>query len=1108
VREVDQTERQHIVELWRQRRSVGYDRQPKFKPQASHERNSHSLTEFPASLASRWASRNNVDVASALELNSEQRAAVEHGDGPLLIIAGPGTGKTRVITERIVHLLGGRDRSDAGVRPHAETKAETRPENILALTFTNKAAWEMKSRVHDALPGLETSPWIATFHSFCNQVLAERNFDQQVLNDVDLWIFLRLRMRALGLEHYRKLAEPGAFLHDLNEFFSRCQDELVEPDHFAAYVARLRAEFDRAPGDHLDLAEIEKKEELTRVFRRSRELLEQAGCASFGSLISQTLRLWEREPDLLAAYRKRFHYVLVDEFQDTNFAQVEILKRLVAPGCNITAVGDDDQAIYRFRGASSGAFRMFDEAFPGHRTVYLNQNYRSTRRILRASDVVIAKNQGRYQAKPPLRTENAEGARVYLVESSGEPSEAVWVADEIERLAARGTQLGDIAVLYRAHLYRQGLVRELRARQIPFNIRGLSILRTPMARDLIAYLQLIHSPHHNISLTRVLLAPRWRFPEDLARDARRRASQGKSSIYTAIRSMEQTLFAADLRRTGWPQLEIMLGGLRKIADVAPMTTLFDRLVDGLGLDSLPAGSDKERVVAFRKFVEEWEKKHQGGSLVPPPETENESRRPPLEAFMEYLHYFIEAGGAIETADVQDALDAVQMMTVHGAKGLEFPVVFILSVARQRFPGTEKRSVIEFPDALRKGPPAPPGIHLQEERRLFYVALTRARQRLYVSTFVKLGRKASVFVDDLLSDRAVEARDIERIKAPDVEGTAGTAMSAAKKTAKAPSAQPAQTAKLLLSERAPAGVGAQMSLFDTQDVGPMLHPDLEEWARRPVREVGEPDKPLTLSATAIETYRTCPLQFKFKHLLRIQTAPQGALTFGAVMHESVRYYFKLRQEGTPRFEDVELYFLRAWKDTGFQDGYHVEQSKRDGLDQLREFVSWQNSQPVPNHLVSEQGFSLEVNGVRVQGRIDQVQALSSELPEHGSGGAKVWQAGEAVPSASPPPGSEVELIDYKTGRPRTQKDAEKSLQLSVYALAAERALGLCPSRLTFYNLSTNQAVSSVRTSKDLDDVQSEIHEVAEAVREQRFEPTPGYVCRHCDFVAICPTQEEA
>jgi len=1067
-------------------------------------------------LASSVASRNNVDVASALELNPEQRAAVEHGEGPLLIIAGPGTGKTRVITERIAHLLGGCEGSAGGA------KARTGPENILALTFTDKAAWEMRCRVHDALPDLETPPLIATFHSFCYQVLTERNFDQKLLDKIDLWIFLRRRMRSLGLEHYRKLAEPGAFLHDLNEFFSRCQDELVEPDDFAAYVARLRADFERSPGDVVDLAEIEKKEELIRVFRRSRELLERAGCTSFGSLISETLRLWEREPELLAAYQERFRYVLVDEFQDSNYAQMELLKRLVAPRWNITAVGDDDQAIYRFRGASSGTFRMFDQAFPGHRTVYLSRNYRSTRRILRASEVVIAKNEGRYRAKPPLSTENPEGPPVYLAESPGDRSEALWVADEVERLAARGTPLGDIAVLYRGHLHRERLVREFRRREIPFKIRGLSILKTPMARDLFAYLHLIQSPHHNISLTRVLLAPRWRFPGELARDARRRASQSKSSLYTTIRSMEQTLFAGDLRGTGWHGLDLMLGGLREVARLAPMTTLFDRLVVGLGLAGLIAGPERDRIAALGRFVGEWEKKYKSGRLAPP-EGEDDSSRTSLDHFMDYLRYFVEAGGQIEIAEDHEPIDAVQMMTVHAAKGLEFPVVFVLSVARQRFPSTDKKPVIEFPDGLRKGPPAPPGIHLQEERRLFYVALTRARQRLYISSLAASGRKPSVFVDDLLSDGVLELRDIERIKVPSAEETDERVTPGAKKARPSfpvslemtgldnVSQQPSRRSEPVLFSVRKRSESAQLALFPPEDLSALLHPDLEEWARRPVSEIAEPNKPLTLSATGLETYRACPLRFKFRHLLKIQTAPQGELTFGAVMHESVRQYFKLRQEGTPRFEDVEMYFLSAWKDTGFQDGYHVEQAKRAGLEQLREFVSRQNSLPAPNHLVSEQGFSLEVDGVRVQGRIDQIQALSLEAPDHPGEGDDPLLGGQAAASGAsaspPPPGSEVELIDYKTGRPKSQKDADASVQLSVYALAAERALGLQPSRLSFYNLATNEAVSSVRTAKDLDDLESEIHEVAEAIREQRFEPAPGFACRHCDYTAICPAQEE-
>ena len=1037
-----------------------------------------------------------------MELNPEQRAAVEHGQGPLLIIAGPGSGKTRVITERIVRLLG--NRIDPGEVQVAQ------PENILALTYTDKAAGEMQQRVREALPDLETHPTICTFHAFCNNVLRDQSFSQQLLEPVDLWIFLRRRMRALNLKHYRKLAEPGAFLHDLNEFFSRCQDELVEPDDFTAYVAGLRAALGFGPADSLDVLEVEKKEELARVFRRSRELLETAGCTSFGSLISETLRLWDREPDNLVRYRNRFRYVLVDEFQDSNYAQVELLKRLVAPPHNITAVGDDDQAIYRFRGASHGTFEMFDGAFPGHRTVYLNRNYRSTKRILRASQGVIAKNEGRYRLKPELRTDNAEGPNVCLLEAPDDPSEAIWVAGEVERLMKRGSRLGDIAVLYRSHRHRERLVAEFRRRGIPFTIRGLSILKTPTVRDLVAYMHLIYSPHHNLSLTRVLLAPRWRFPEELARDARRRASAGRSSLYTAIRSMEQTLFAADLRRTGWGELQTLLGGLREFGRVAPVTALFDRLVEGLGFASMDGGRDCERIKSFRKFLQEWGKKNQAGNLGRP-EGEGGEPRTALADFMEYFPYFVDAGGQIEAPDPPDTSRAVQMMTVHAAKGLEFPVVFVLSVGRQRFPTAERKPVIEFPDALRKGPPAPAGIHLQEERRLFYVALTRACERLYVLSLRKTGAKPSTFIQELLSNLVVRVRDIEIIQVPaaadepvcpSVQGTIRAGLGASTSLG----------GRVLLSERA-ADKSGQGRLFpDNDDVIAVLHPNLEEWARKPVESAPDNGQLPALSATSIETYRTCPLRFKFRHLLKIQTEPEASLTFGAIMHQSVRHYFKLRGPGVARFEDVEKFFVSAWKDTGFQDGYHAEQYKQEGLDELREFVERFNVQPVPSHLVSEQSFSLDVHGVKVQGRIDQVQTAASSAAPPQRPPRRPGLLGDGNPApgaeASLPRGLEVELIDYKTGRPKSQQDADKSLQLSVYALAAERALGLRPLRLTFYNLSNNQAVSTVRTDKDLGDVVREIGQVAEAIRREEFEPTPGYACRRCEFTAICPTQEEA
>ncbi len=1006
-----------------------------------------------------------------LKLNSEQLKALEHGEGPLLIIAGPGSGKTRVITQRIVHLL--------------EGVPGLRPEEILALTFTDKAAEEMKRRIREALPNLSRSPHISTFHAFCYHVLRERHFERRLLDKIDVWIFLRRRMAELELEFYQKLAEPGAFLHDLNEFFSRCQDELIEPDDFEAYVEQVEKDFvQRAvmldPAEQkVEQEEVRKKKELARVFRNSRKLIEEAGCSSLGSLISETVMLWDREPEVLERTRTRFRYVLVDEFQDSNFAQVKLLKRLVAFPHNITAVGDDDQAIYRFRGASHGAFQMFDEAFSGHATVYLDHNYRSTKKILRSADVVIAKND-RYEKKKALRTENPEGPNVCLLESPDYRSEAAWVADEVERLARRGKSLaslpggsprhgqwrhkaaatsgetcfGDIAVLYRAHNYRDLLVAEFRRRKIPFSIQGLSILSTVILRDLVAYLNLVHSPHHNVSLTRVLLAPWWQFPEDLALTIRRQASKDRSSIFSALEATEQTLFKGELERTGWPELKKLVKDLNKFSKSASMTSLFDQLIARLGLVFLPGDPEQIYVDTFRKFLEGWEEK-------------SETRK--LPEFMEYFQYFVEAGGTIEAPEPENPSNAVQMMTVHAAKGLEFPVVFVLSVARQRFPHREERPLIEFPDELRKGPPSPANIHLQEERRLFYVAMTRAQERLYVSSVAKSGKQPSVFVDDLLSDPVVAARDIERIQVREVPPAGALCTPLAR-------SEPASQEK------------AQRSLFGQGRDSGWVHPNLADWANRPpvLGPVG-PDEKLSLSATAIEDYRDCPLKFKFSHHLRIPTGPQPALTFGNIMHRSVRYYFELRKKSWARFEDIQEFYLRSWKDAGFEDSYQEQAYKKAGLDQLRDFVERQEAITIPAEKIQmEEHFRLDLGDVVLEGRIDQINLV-------GPGG--------------PLDDRSVELIDYKTGRPRSQKDADKSLQLSVYALAARRVLKMDPARLTFYNLTNNQPVSTVRTAKDLDEAVEEIREVAAKIRRLLFHPTPGLVCKWCDFVPICPAHEE-
>lgn len=1030
-------------------------------PKALSPRERKSTQAYPvprpsSRLASPQVFLNNDGMSPAFTLTPEQSKAVQHGDGPLLIIAGPGSGKTRVITQRIVHLLkaGGGPFQNEGLFAGQESRdslarGPTQPENILALTFTEKAAKEMRHRVREAMPEIETLPQISTFHAFCYGVLRKRHFERTLLDKIDVWIFLRKRMESLGLNFYQKLAEPGAFLHSLNDFFSRCQDDLIEPDDFEAYVRSLEREYQEMaaaldPEERILLGqELEKKQELARVFRSSRKLIEDAGCSSLGSLIPETVRLFDQYPEVLETYREQFRYVLVDEFQDTNYAQIELLKRLVKPPYNITAVGDDDQAIYRFRGASHGAFKMFDEAYPGHETVFLDTNYRSSRRILRVAEVLIGKND-RYEAKPHLRAHRAEGSQVYLLQSPDYKNEAAWIADEVKRLIKQKTPAGDIAVLYRAHNHRDPLVEQFRQKKIPFAIRGLSILSTPILRDLMAYLNVIRSNRENVSLTRVLLAPRWRFPEELALEARKQALSGRCSIYDVLGGWEKSGGSNRLKETGWAELKTLLDEMHKLAAYTPVSKLFEKLRGQLELKFAPRDPDGLYVDTFRKFLETWEGKGEAWDL---------------ESFSEYFDYFREAGGQIEAPEPENSARSVQMMSVHAAKGLEFPVVFILSVAPRRFPHSEMKPVIEFPDALRKGPPPPANIHEQEERRLLYVGLTRAKDRLYVSSVTKAGKKPSVFITDLTSDAAVEARDIERIQVP--EALPEVADAGAKKVEKGETA---------------ATPRPQGSLFVAGLNEPAVHPPLAEWAATTTSAVST--EKLRLSASALETYETCPQKFLFGHYLKIPTGPQPALTFGNVMHQCVRQFFELRREGPVAFEELQTYFEKVWKSAGFEDDYQEQAYKKAGLEQLREFVA-RHAETTTFPIAAEEKFSFDMGDIILEGRIDQINPL---------------------------PDKSVELIDYKTGRPPSQKDADKSLQLSVYALAARDQLKLKPSKLTFYSLTSNERISTVRTAKGLEAVVTEIRDVAEKIRRNEFDPKPGFACKFCDYELICPAHE--
>src|SRR5271155_228001 len=783
---------------------------------------------------------------SDLKLNEAQRRAITHGEGPLLVIAGAGTGKTRVITERIRHLLQS-DESLSG-------------ENILGLTFTNKAAGEMKARVVRAAGERGKSVALDTFHAFCEKLLKESSPERLMIDKVDHWILLRRNLERLKLDKYRRLAEPGQFLNDFVEFFSRCQDELVSCENYQRYAdglaVQLESERHTLEADIYEVRaeEVALQQEIARAYRASEALLQEKKRVSFGSLITGAVELLETNDELRAALQEKYRYILVDEFQDTNIAQLRLLELLAWDKKSIVAVGDNDQAIYRFRGASFSSFKLFLERFAGWREgadstpfrVSLVENYRSTPNILRVATQVIAQNTVSADfPKKILSANKEESEKIRIVELETEQDEARWLISELQRLHATGRKWRDFAVLYRQHAHRDELVEELSRHKIPFVISKLSILDHPLVKDVLAYLKLIATPFDDIACARVLAAPAWSLePADLVRLAER-ARKEKKALYDMLQAPQGQL-AFDSSHAALGRLVEFTSNHRKTLRRRTAREILSDLLEWLEVAQRASGQDRKYITRLSEFVKEWEPKSETRGLA---------------EFVEYLDYYSQAGGTISLEDDFPG-DAVQLMTVHGAKGLEFPHVFLLRINNKKFPATERSRVFEFPAALMKeGEPAEQ-FHIQEERRLFYVALTRAENRLTLTTLTEKKGKIPVFIEDLLMDPAVKHRDVHQM------------------SPKLPEALPT------LERESPGSADPQ--LFPASAEPAKIFSRIADWAL----EFHPPtSEPLALSPSAVSGYRSCPQQYLFSRSWGLKEGPKAVLSFGSVMHTTIKRFIE-------------------------------------------------------------------------------------------------------------------------------------------------------------------------------------------------------------------------
>lgn len=598
-------------------------------------------------------------------LNKEQKKAVLATEGPLLILAGAGSGKTSTMTHRIAHLIKGE-----GVDPY----------NILAVTFTNKAAGEMRDRV-EALLGENVNMWIMTFHAACLRIL-RRNADLigygrdfVVYDPVDTKSLMKKILKELNIDD--KQFSPVAMLSEI----SRQKEREITPERY----------LELSDGGY-------RTGIIHRIYERYNGTLKKSNAMDFDDLLLNTVKLFDADADTLAHYQKRFKYIMVDEYQDTNRIQYRFIKMLASKHRNICVVGDDDQCIYQWRGADITNILNFEKDFKGAKVIKLEQNYRSTGNILAAAHSVIKNNTERKGKK--LWTAQDEGSKICYRRAEDEKDEAGYVAQEIDRLNVASGRYSDFAILYRTNSQSRNFEEALSGRRIPYRVvGGIRYYDRKEIKDIVAYMRLVMNPKDDLSLTRIINSPKRGIGNTTVNKLTTLAEAEGSSLFDVLLTIDDLAGISAKGKKGINELVVLLQTYNENQGKMSVSEMYDGLLNDTGylasleaMDNAEADARIENLLEFKTVISEYEGNGNMG-----------------------LSEFLERIALLSDIDNYDAdADAVSLMTMHSAKGLEFPFVFIVGMEDGLFPGW--RSMDD-------------NSKLEEERRLCYVGMTRAKKRL-------------------------------------------------------------------------------------------------------------------------------------------------------------------------------------------------------------------------------------------------------------------------------------------------------------------------------------------------------------------------------------------
>ena len=602
-------------------------------------------------------------------LNDKQYEAVVNTEGPCLVIAGAGSGKTKVLTHKIAYLIG---------------EKQIKPWNILAITFTNKAANEMKERIANLVGDVAADIWMGTFHSICVRIL--RRFIDRIGFDSSFIIFdtsdqrtlVKACIKTIGLDD--KMFTDRSVLSEI----SNAKNEMLEPDQYTV----------RANGDF-------RKEKIALVYEMYQKRLKENNAIDFDDIINYTIKILMENPDILEYYSDKFKYVLVDEYQDTNKAQFTLVTMLASKNGNITVVGDNDQGIYSFRGADISNILNFERDFPGTKIIKREQNYRCTGNILKAANAVIKNNEVTY--KKELWTENEVGKLPAVYSASNEYDEGTYIAQQIEHLRREEYyKYSDFAILYRMNTQSRAIEEILRRESIPYKIiGGLKFYERKEIKDIISYLRLIQNPSDNLSLKRIINEPKRGIGKTSLDKIEELSNNTGVPMYEIIKNAEQY----GLNRVFLNSREFV-NAIEELRAKKDNIKISDLIKETLKKSGYTQALENENTIEAENRIENLDE-----FLTVAIEFEDESAENKLSDFLEGITL------SSDIDNMEEAEETVTLMTLHSAKGLEFPVVFLVGMEEGIFPGN--KSIGEPKD-------------LEEERRLCYVGITRAKEYLFLT----------------------------------------------------------------------------------------------------------------------------------------------------------------------------------------------------------------------------------------------------------------------------------------------------------------------------------------------------------------------------------------